>query len=158
MDKKPFRYSVGQPMGALSSWAMLAFTHHAVVRLAANRVGITHFTAYGLLGDDIVIYNDAVAKSYHYLMTEVLGVDINLSKSMVSTDSFEFAKRIIIKGEEVSAIGAKNLLLALKTHKGFPSVLLDMVNKGVKHNETSITEMFSKNVPTVRKSQFMKYA
>jgi hypothetical protein len=24
-------YSVGQPMGALSSWAMLALTHHAIV-------------------------------------------------------------------------------------------------------------------------------
>lgn len=24
-------YAVGQPMGALSSWAMLALTHHAIV-------------------------------------------------------------------------------------------------------------------------------
>jgi hypothetical protein len=28
------RYSVGQPMGALSSWAMLAVTHHLIVQLA----------------------------------------------------------------------------------------------------------------------------
>lgn len=26
------RYSVGQPMGALSSWAMLALTHHFIVQ------------------------------------------------------------------------------------------------------------------------------
>jgi len=135
---------------------MLALTHHIIVRLAANRVGISDFTAYGLLGDDIVIYNDSVAKSYHYIMTIVLGVDINLSKSMVSPYSFEFAKRIIVKGEEVSAIGAKNLLLALKTHKGLPSVLLDMVNKGVKLDETKVTEMFN-TVPTVRKSQVKRY-
>lgn len=29
------RYSVGQPMGALSSWAMLAVTHHLIVQAAA---------------------------------------------------------------------------------------------------------------------------
>lgn len=28
-------YTVGQPMGALSSWAMLAFTHHFIVQVAA---------------------------------------------------------------------------------------------------------------------------
>jgi len=26
------RYAVGQPMGALSSWAMLAMTHHLIVQ------------------------------------------------------------------------------------------------------------------------------
>jgi hypothetical protein len=30
-----FRYAVGQPMGALSSWAMLAYSHHFIVQLAA---------------------------------------------------------------------------------------------------------------------------
>lgn len=29
-------YAVGQPMGAYSSWAMLAVTHHAIVQLAAS--------------------------------------------------------------------------------------------------------------------------
>jgi len=33
-------YSVGQPMGALSSWAMLALTHHAMMQYA-------YFKAYG---------------------------------------------------------------------------------------------------------------
>jgi len=36
----PLRYAVGQPMGALSSWAMLALTHHVVVQLSAKRVGL----------------------------------------------------------------------------------------------------------------------
>jgi len=30
------RYAVGQPMGALSSWGMLAVTHHLIVQLAAR--------------------------------------------------------------------------------------------------------------------------
>lgn len=37
--KGKYRYAVGQPMGALSSWAMLALTHHMIVQIAALRVG-----------------------------------------------------------------------------------------------------------------------
>jgi hypothetical protein len=33
------RYAVGQPMGAFSSWAMLALTHHAMVQFAAYKAG-----------------------------------------------------------------------------------------------------------------------
>jgi hypothetical protein len=151
----PLRYSVGQPMGALSSWAMLALSHHVIVRIAANRVGIPGFTNYALLGDDIVIANDAVAKSYHSIMTQILGVEINLSKSMISTNSFEFAKRIITMDGEVSAVGPKNLLVGLKTLKGIPSILLDLINKGVSLSEDSVTKLY-KSIPTVRKSQLEK--
>jgi hypothetical protein len=31
----PVKYAVGQPMGALSSWAMLAYTHHFILQCAA---------------------------------------------------------------------------------------------------------------------------
>jgi len=31
-QKQSLRYAVGQPMGALSSWAMLALTHHLIVQ------------------------------------------------------------------------------------------------------------------------------
>jgi hypothetical protein len=34
----PYRYSVGQPMGAYSSWAMLAITHHYIVQQAYHQV------------------------------------------------------------------------------------------------------------------------
>jgi hypothetical protein len=34
-----YRYSVGQPMGCLSSWAMLALSHHLIVQVAARRSG-----------------------------------------------------------------------------------------------------------------------
>jgi hypothetical protein len=33
------RYSVGQPMGALSSWAMLAITHHAMMQFSSKGPG-----------------------------------------------------------------------------------------------------------------------
>ncbi|USV40785.1 putative RNA-dependent RNA polymerase [Leptosphaeria biglobosa mitovirus 3] len=152
---KPLRYSVGQPMGALSSWAMLALSHHVIVRIAANRVGYSGFSNYALLGDDIVIANDAVAKSYHSIMTQILGVEINLSKSMISCNSFEFAKRIVTLDGEVSPVGPKNLLVGLKTLKGIPSILLDLINKGVSLSEDAVTNLY-KSIPTVRKSQLEK--
>jgi len=34
------KYSVGQPMGALSSWAMLALTHHLIIQYCARRLAI----------------------------------------------------------------------------------------------------------------------
>lgn len=50
------------------------------------------FQHYILLGDDVVINNDRVAKRYSTLMKE-LGVDISLTKTHVSKDTYEFAKR-----------------------------------------------------------------
>lgn len=100
-------------MGALSSWAMLALTHHVIVQIAAMRVGKPSFlqlSNYALLGDDIVIADKAVAMSYHEIMTKILGVEINLSKSLISDNSFEFAKRLVTMDGEVSAVGAKNFL------------------------------------------------
>jgi len=131
---------------------MLALTHHTLVRIAANRVGIPDFVHYAILGDDVVIANGSVAKSYHHLMTTVLGVEINLSKSLISSNSFEFAKRLVTMKGEVSPVGAKNLLVALKSLKGVPSVLLDLVNKGFYLTEDSVNQLY-KSIPTVRKSQ-----
>lgn len=144
-------------MGALSSWAMLALTHHVIVRVAANRVGLNHFTHYALLGDDIVIANRMVAISYHTIMTETLGVDINLSKSLVSADSFEFAKRLVTLEGEVTPAGPANLLLGLRSLNGIPSILLDLARKGVNWTEEDLDDHLSR-VPTVRKSQLTKIA
>jgi hypothetical protein len=85
-------YAVGQPMGAYSSFPMLSLTHHIIVRKAACLAGIKDFMDYCILGDDIVICNDDVALHYLKLM-ETLGVSINLSKSIISKDIAEFAKK-----------------------------------------------------------------
>ncbi|AGC24232.1 RNA-dependent RNA polymerase [Sclerotinia sclerotiorum mitovirus 3] len=154
-EKRNLRYSVGQPMGALSSWAMLALTHHFIVGLAANRVGKLGFDHYALLGDDIVIADKSVADSYYMIMTEILGVQINLSKSLVSTNSFEFAKRLVTLEGEVTPAGPANILLGLRSLNGIPSIILDMVNKGVPVSEESL-ESWMSTIPTVRKSQLEK--
>jgi len=136
-------------MGALSSWAMLALTHHTLVQLAASRVGIERFRDYALLGDDIVIANEAVAKAYYALMTVELGVEINLDKSLVSSNTFEFAKQIIKGDQNLSPIGPRNLLLATKSPLGILSLVVDLLNKGVVLTEEEVTVMFTK-VPGVR--------
>jgi hypothetical protein len=80
-------------MGAYSSFAMLAVTHHVIVIMAAHRAGINNFRNYAVLGDDIVIYNDVVASEYLTLMNS-LGLNINQGKSVISKDFAEFAKRL----------------------------------------------------------------
>jgi len=97
------KYAVGQPMGAYSSWAAFALTHHAFVQFAWRLSGGSGwFKDYALLGDDIMIANHKVASKYRWLCQQV-GVDISLAKSMASNQrSFEFAKRVFFRGEDVS--------------------------------------------------------
>jgi hypothetical protein len=88
------KYEVGQPMGAYSSFAMLAITHHVIVQIAAIMAGKSErFTNYCVLGDDIVIADEAVSQKYLLLM-ETLGIKISTGKSICSMEFTEFAKRL----------------------------------------------------------------
>lgn len=81
----------------LSSWAILAVTHHYIVRLAAENCGLKNFVAYLVLGDDIVIANKEVADEYKSLI-ERMGLEISDVKSVVPTEfgrSMEFASKLI---------------------------------------------------------------
>jgi hypothetical protein len=62
------------------------------VQFSAYLEGVYPFSHYILLGDDIVIYNDKVAKRYMKIMKS-LGVELSPNKSHVSFDTYEFAKR-----------------------------------------------------------------
>lgn len=103
----PYRYAVGQPMGALSSWAGLAVTHHWIVQKAAFNVynSRTWNTQYEILGDDLVIFDRLIADEYLKIMTG-LGCEINMFKSIVSHNRpvFEFAKRTCWGDKIVSGI------------------------------------------------------
>lgn len=108
--RKSVRYSTGQPMGALSSWVMLALTHHFIVQMAAHRAGwVRWFPQYMVLGDDVVIFDKNVADQYLILMDD-LGLTINMSKSLLSySGSFEFAKRFIFKSEAIPVVSFKEI-------------------------------------------------
>ncbi|CEZ26297.1 RNA dependent RNA polymerase [Botrytis cinerea mitovirus 2] len=103
------RYSVGQPMGAYSSWTAFTISHHLVVHFAAHLCGIENFDKYILLGDDIVINNDKVARKYIKIMTK-LGVDISINKTHVSKNTYEFAKRWVKHNIEITGIPLRGIL------------------------------------------------
>lgn len=123
-------YSVGQPMGALSSWAMLALTHHFIVQLAARNVGLTGwFTRYLVLGDDIVIADGRVAEEYIKLMS-ALGVQIGLAKSLVSSNgSFEFARQFVFRGEPVTGFSWKEVAAARGSLTGLLALFVKTMRK-----------------------------
>lgn len=107
-------------MGALSSWAMLAITHHFIVHFCAWRSRVCgfneRFTEYAVLGDDIVIWNKPVADMYISTMKS-LGVKVGLAKSVLSPKGkgLEFAKRTIIDGIDVSPVPYKQQQAAHST-------------------------------------------
>jgi hypothetical protein len=106
------KYAVGQPMGAYSSWSMLALLHHLIVFMAWRRAGYNGPLLYLVLGDDVVIANKGIAEAYLQILSEI-GSPINLSKSIVSSNgSFEFAKRFIVSGVDVSPISWKEMFVA----------------------------------------------
>jgi len=121
---KAVRYSVGQPMGALSSWAMLALTHHYIVQYCAWITCVVpvgqFFDQYCVLGDDIVIWNKPVADQYLKFL-DALGVKVGLAKSVISPKGvgLEFAKKTIIKGVDVSPIPFKEMSAS---HRNFASL------------------------------------
>jgi len=101
-------YAVGQPMGAYSSWGMLALVHHAMVQYSAHRAGVVGwFVLYAVLGDDVVIADDRVARKYRALC-RALGVTIGIEKSLVATGrTLEFAKRLFYNGTDISGLPMK---------------------------------------------------
>ncbi|AOX47577.1 RNA-dependent RNA polymerase [Ceratobasidium mitovirus A] len=108
-DGRLVRYAVGQPMGAKSSFPMLALTHHLIVMEAASRALVTNFSDYVVLGDDIVIGNRSVAEKYRIIMSE-LGMELSLNKSIWIEPGnrlfsvAEICKRLFLDGAEVSSL------------------------------------------------------
>jgi len=119
------RYAVGQPMGAYSSWGMLALVHHMIVQCAAREVGKTGwFSAYAILGDDVVIANRLVAMRYRDIM-KGLGVRISIAKTLVGRGSCEFAKRFFLKGKDASPVS----LLEFALGKFHLPIMVELVRK-----------------------------
>jgi hypothetical protein len=84
----------------------MAITNHVLVRVAANRVRKDgKFSNYMIIGDDVVIFNKRVAKSYIQILKQI-GVDIDQRDSVSPVDSLpcEIAKRLFRRGKEISPI------------------------------------------------------
>jgi hypothetical protein len=122
------RYEVGQPMGALSSWAMLALSHHVIARIAFIKVQQRPSLGnYCILGDDIVINHDRAAGEYLKIMAD-LGLKISLGKSIVSKRFTEFAKKLKGFGLDITPLGAGIILSASRSAYYLPALVLKAID------------------------------
>jgi len=127
------KYQVGQPMGAYSSWAMLALTHHVIIQycsIVSGRRGL--FRDYCVLGDDVIIANDDVARVYRHVMG-LLGVDINDSKTIESFVLCEFAKLWFYRENgvftDISPLGAANMIQVVTDPRLVSALLIEAMKK-----------------------------
>lgn len=99
----------------------MALSHHVIIQVAAQRVrlsGTYHrpvFNEYALLGDDVVIANDSVAREYKALLV-TLDMPYSIAKTHTSKTTFEFAKRWFHKGTEVTGFSISGLLSVWKSY------------------------------------------
>lgn len=72
-----------------------------------------------------------------------LGVEINLSKSVISTTkSLEFAKRLVIRGIDVSPYGPKSVFQAINAPRSSLDFLLSVLRTEGRTNEKDIISLF----------------
>lgn len=105
---KSVYYRCGQPMGAYSSWSTFTLTHHLILYYIHHTLNLKELF-YKILGDDIVIYHDDVAKAYLDMMRS-MDVGISLPKSHISSNMYEFAKRLFLDGKEITGIQLRGFL------------------------------------------------
>jgi hypothetical protein len=125
-------YGCGQPMGALSSWSGMAMVHHLLVQYAAflqsekfysdvfardylagihpEKIKSGWFQDYLILGDDLVIFHEGIAREYLRL-AEALGIKVGLSKSFISEGGFiNFASQSYVNNTNVSPLSFKEFV------------------------------------------------
>lgn len=91
-------------------------THHLIIRWLIKKLKLKGKLLYGVLGDDVVIFDKQLATHYLDVM-ERLGVRINLQKSTVWTPDqsyiphCEIAKRLVTSYGDISPISYKLLRL-----------------------------------------------
>jgi hypothetical protein len=97
-------YSVGNPMGTKASWALTTVCHHLILYWACINLNLNFINAkYKMLGDDIVIWDKALALEYQRLI-QLVGVGISSNKTIIGTSGFSFAKRIFTSSGEISPV------------------------------------------------------
>lgn len=132
-------FTSSTPLGSLSSWGVFALLQHFLVQQAAFLVGSrTWFSAYAILGDDLVIGHRKVAKQYRRLL-KWMKVEISEEKSRSSVNgSMEFASRFIYRGTDMSPVSFRLLVAA----KSASSQLASFFRRVEEFREIRISEFF----------------
>lgn len=131
--EEDYVYAVGQPMGAYSSFAMLALTNHVIVHASLSENGVIYEPGsgqYAVLGDDVAIAIADVATTYIQKL-ESIGVEVNPIKGFTGK-TIEFAKTLFHgpSGANFTPVGAKIVLRAAREPIYFATLLKDLINKG----------------------------
>jgi hypothetical protein len=101
-------YNCGQPMGAYGSWPLFALAHHLIVEYCAETVIKSVKHKYRIIGDDNVITDEAVYRSYLNVMSG-LGLEINIGKTTVAPkgadySAAEVAKQLYLNGINITPL------------------------------------------------------
>lgn len=132
-DSLAYYYGRGQPMGGYSSFAALDMLHHLIVQYSAFEAGYETidktYDNYRILGDDVVIGDEEVAKTYLYFMKE-WNVPISENKSFVSKSGFfQFLSEVFKFDTCLSPLSLKNDFQAITFLERF-SFAASAVNRG----------------------------
>lgn len=98
-------WSRGQPLGLYPSFGCFALTHGLLLQGLLGKEWDNHFF---VLGDDVVILDDALAQKYSELM-HFLGCPISESKSLSSKFLAEFGGKIITPNQVISQYKWRNV-------------------------------------------------
>jgi len=132
------RYKTGQPMGTYSSWISFTLAHHLLVHWCAKLEGVEDFDQYIILGDDIVIKHDKIAKRYIKIIG-LHGVEISLTKTHVSKDTYEFAKRWFKGNVEITGLPSRGIILNFRS----PNIVFTILYDFYKIKKNTYTSSFS---------------
>jgi hypothetical protein len=80
---------------------------------------------YVILGDDILIGSVDLAVAYRHRISD-LGVEVSIQKTLVSQDTFEFAKRYFHRGEEITPFPVSAIT---DTYQSIPLLVSAMVGE-----------------------------
>lgn len=127
-------WTVGQPLGCLPSFMVLAMTHNLYVESLAFSNGYGH-SPYVILGDDIVLTNKKLRKKYIVDLTR-RGIPLSLHKSYEG-NLCEFAGKIYVKNRvpfhcSDQSVVTFNNLFDWQRSTGIP-IPLDHLPKKVRH-------------------------
>lgn len=133
-QEKFVTFNSGQPLGALSSWASFAVTHHILVRTAGRLEGFNPDNLfYRIIGDDICIARDRAVAERYISMIGDLKVPFSREKSVLPSQMLchpvaELAKRLFRNGDEITPLPPdaiieyqrdKRQLLELASDRGY---------------------------------------
>jgi hypothetical protein len=151
-DGTMIAYKTGQPMGLLSSWAMLSVWHHIIVRTCLDYCRIDRSRrppVYHVIGDDVSMKGSQLFSLYKLLVETIQGVKISVAKGfhketqhsenpiLEGYNGFmhtaELAKRVFCNGQEITIIPPDEVKTSLENAIQFPTILYSLRKRGYRN-------------------------